>query len=159
MNQMAADLVVKEMAAEFVSAPFDTIGALIDSVSYGEVSLAIGPVGVFARAVKDGRLRILAVASRTRSPIAPDAPTLPELGFQSLVLEDYWGVSGPAKLPANVVATLTAGISDTVANSNVVAALHRLGVTPNFLDGESFASYVLEHRSIWSRAARPTPAR
>jgi tripartite-type tricarboxylate transporter receptor subunit TctC len=55
---------------------------------------------------KAGKLRIVAVASSKRSPLAPDVPTMIESGLKDFLAASYVGVLAPAKTPPEVVALL-----------------------------------------------------
>jgi tripartite-type tricarboxylate transporter receptor subunit TctC len=64
--------------------------------------------------VKAGKLQPIAVASRTRSTMAPDIPTFHESGFPGFTFSTWQAVVGPANLPPQVVARLNAEIRKIV---------------------------------------------
>ena len=53
--------------------------------------------------IQAGTLRALAVASRERSPLAPEIPTFAEQGFPGVVVEEHIALQGPAGLPPEVI--------------------------------------------------------
>ena len=55
-----------------------------------------------------GPLRMLAIASTDRHPRIPDVPTMPEAGFPDVQMQQWFGLFGPAGLPAPIVARLNA---------------------------------------------------
>jgi len=65
--------------------------------------------------VRAGKLRVLAVLSPARSPILPDAPTIAESGFPGFEASVWYGLVGPAGLPAPVVARLHAEVQKALA--------------------------------------------
>jgi tripartite-type tricarboxylate transporter receptor subunit TctC len=56
--------------------------------------------------IKGGRLRALAITSKTRSPLAPDIPTMAEAGFPAVEVLNWQGLVGPKGLSADVIHTL-----------------------------------------------------
>ncbi len=66
----------------------------------GHVSAAVNPLGTMAAQNRAGKIRILAVSGAQRSTIAPDAPTFVEQGFARLNMNTWFGIFGPAGMPA-----------------------------------------------------------
>jgi tripartite-type tricarboxylate transporter receptor subunit TctC len=56
--------------------------------------------------IADNRVRVLAIASTERSPLAPEVPTFEELGYKGMAASVWAGVMGPANLPGNVTEAL-----------------------------------------------------
>jgi tripartite-type tricarboxylate transporter receptor subunit TctC len=67
--------------------------------------------------------------SAPRSPLAPDVPTVVESGHRRLVLDNFFGLSGPAKMPADLVARLNAATNEVLAMPDIRKRLLELGVT------------------------------
>ncbi len=76
--------------------------ALLDVIGGQVQSLFISLQGGGAY-MKAGKLRPLAITSLTRSPLAPDVPTLAESGYPGFQLTLWYGLAGPKGLPADVV--------------------------------------------------------
>jgi tripartite-type tricarboxylate transporter receptor subunit TctC len=77
-----------------------------------------------------GTLRALAVAGPQRSPALPTVPTLDEAGLPGYALEPWFGVYGPAGMPAPVVQALNRAIVDALAQPDVRAKLVQAGFAP-----------------------------
>ena len=77
---------------------------------------------------KSGQLVPLAVTSAQRSPLMPEVPTIVELGQPKLVLENFFGLSGPAQLPAPVVAKLHAACNEVLVMPEIQKKLAELGI-------------------------------
>ncbi len=91
------------------------------------------PVGIdvitsYVPFFKSGQLVPLAVTSPERSPLMPDVPTVLELKQPKLVLENFFGLSGPAKLPADVVARLHAACNEVLVMPEIQKKLTELGI-------------------------------
>jgi tripartite-type tricarboxylate transporter receptor subunit TctC len=67
--------------------------------------MIFNPSGILPN-VQSGQLRLVAVTSKSRFPSLPDVPTMAELGYPEVDLDGWFGVAGPAGLPAEVVKAL-----------------------------------------------------
>src|SRR3954464_6271901 len=85
----------------------------------GTINLAIDTLPQNVPFMKDGKLRPIAVTSATRPPMAPEVPTVLELGQKRLVAENFLGISGPAGLPRAVVDRLHTAMKKSLANPTV----------------------------------------
>src|SRR3954464_14804725 len=89
----------------------------------GTIKLAIDTLPQNVPFMKDGKLRAIAVTSPTRASMAPDVPSVQEVGQKKLIAENFLGVSGPAGLPKGVVDRLHAAMKKTLANPTVTQRL------------------------------------
>src|SRR5215213_5502441 len=94
----------------------------------GTIKLAIDTLPQNVPFMKDGKLRAIAVTSPARAPMAPEVPTVLELGQKKLVAENFLGISGPAGLPWAVVDRLHAAMKKALAEPRVAQRLSELGV-------------------------------
>ena len=92
------------------------------------IPVGIDVITAYVPFFKTGRLVPLAVTGRQRSPLMPDVPTILELGQPRLVLENFFGISGPAKLPADTVARLNSACNEVLAMPEVQRRLSELGI-------------------------------
>jgi len=66
--------------------------------------------------VRAGRLKGLAVSGRTRSPLAPELPTIAEAGYPNFEYEGYYVLAAPAGIPDSVAALLEREVQQTLAS-------------------------------------------
>ena len=120
----------------------------------GTIPVGIDVITAYVPMMKSGQLKGLAVTSRTRSPLAPEVPTVVELGLPQLVAENYFGVSGPAGLPKDVSDKLAAALAAIVADPAVVKRFEELGITPLKMSSAQFGDYVARQISDWAPAIK-----
>lgn len=96
----------------------------------GHVSAAISPMPGVTPFVQAGRLRPLAVTSTTRIATLPDVPTLAESGMPGFELLSWYGIWGPADLPAALVARLNTEIGKAVQAPTLKAKFAELSFVP-----------------------------
>ncbi|QCI67537.1 Bug family tripartite tricarboxylate transporter substrate binding protein [Phreatobacter stygius] len=117
-------------------------GPAVNDLIAGHVSAFIDPILSALPQIRGGRVKALAIGSKTRSPHLPDVPTFAELGYPGLDLETWYGVWGPAGLPAPVVATLEGAIAKVVASEGFKSRLGDLGFEPENLGSQAFAAFI-----------------
>jgi len=108
----------------------------------GVVPVGIDVITAFVQYFKTGQIKPLAVTSAQRSPLAPDVPTVVESGHAKLVLDNFFGISGPAKMPADLVARINAATNEVLAQPDIKKRLLELGVTTTPGTPADFAAFV-----------------
>ncbi len=94
----------------------DALAALLG----GQIDLLINPL---LGDTSSDKIKSLAITGQTRSPLAPGVPTFAELGYPSYDMGVYYGVMGPAGMPADVVRKLNVAINQVLADPAVLDAL------------------------------------
>jgi tripartite-type tricarboxylate transporter receptor subunit TctC len=108
------------------------------------VPVGIDVVTAFVPYFKSGQIVPLAVTSANRSPLVPDVPSVVESGHRRLVLDNFFGLSGPAKMPPEVVARLNALVNEILGNADMKKRMVDLGITTSPIGQPAFAVYVKE---------------
>jgi tripartite-type tricarboxylate transporter receptor subunit TctC len=123
----------------------------------GQIALSFDNPTTVLPHVKSGKLRALAVTSGRRWPGAPDLPTVAEAaelpGFEVL---GWFGVVGPAGLPADIVGKINA---ETVRILNLTEVRQRLseqGAEPAPSTPEQFARYIRSETQKWGQVVKAT---
>jgi tripartite-type tricarboxylate transporter receptor subunit TctC len=121
----------------FVHVPYKGAAPLHSALLAGEVSVGFNIIQLPAPYVKQGKLRALATASTKRAALAPDTPTMAELGFP-IDFDTWYAVYTPAGTPKDIVSKLNGEINKVLANAEFkekagVLGLELLGTTPDRL--------------------------
>jgi tripartite-type tricarboxylate transporter receptor subunit TctC len=112
----AGELFVQRADLKMTHVPYKgTAPAMLDMIS-GQVQVYVGTVPSVIAHVKSGKLALLAVAAKTRMKAHPDTPTVDEAGVKGYEAGTFWGITGPAGMPANVITKLDAAIRAAVAS-------------------------------------------
>lgn len=86
----------------------------VTDVMAGSAQLMIDPSFALLPAARDGRLRVLGIASPKRSDLAPDVPTLAEAGLPGFEFNSWYGVWAPKNTPAEICQRVNALMQDTM---------------------------------------------
>lgn len=138
---------------EAVHVPFPGSAAAATSTLAGDCHILIDPA--VAPHVEAGRLRGLAVVGATRWDAFPALPTLAEQGVgQGWPGSGWFGLVAPAGTPAPVVARLNQAFNEALAEPEVAAALHRLGLRVEPLTPEAVGQRIAEDHAAVGQALR-----
>jgi tripartite-type tricarboxylate transporter receptor subunit TctC len=106
----------------------------------GRINLMFDPI-VLPQST-DGRIRVLAVAGRERTQSVPNIPTVREAGGPDMDLQGWFGLFGPAGLPAEVVSKLEQASRTVIADPEIQKKFLALGISPVMLDTASFRTRI-----------------
>ena len=127
--------------------------AITDAIGGTIQTVAVNALEVLPH-VKAGALRVLAVLSERRSPIFPEVPTIAESGFPGFEASVWYGVVGPAAMPAAVVARLHQEVEKALAATDVRERLASAGgeVAPG--SSAMFAEMLQSEQQRYARLIR-----
>ena len=125
----------------------------------GTIKLAIDTLPQNVPFMKDGKLRAIAVTSPARAPMAPDVPSVQELGQRKLVAENFLGISGPAGLPREVVSRVHAATKKSLADPKIMQRLAELGVQSRDMTPEEFTAFVAAQVKDWHQPVKDSGAK
>ena len=130
--------------------PIRTFGALPFSPRDARVASASTPpsVGPYAQS---GKLRALAVTSKTRHPMLPDVPTTAEAGLPGFEPEAWVALFAPAGTPKDVVAKLHATVKAALESPEVKQRAALQGIAPTVMSNEQLAQLVKTDTEHWSK--------
>ncbi|MEP7058760.1 MAG: tripartite tricarboxylate transporter substrate binding protein [Caldimonas sp.] len=129
IGHIYGELMMRTMGIKLTHVPYRGGALMTTDLISGVIPIGIDVVTAFVPYFKSGQIRPLAVTSAQRSALVPDVPTVVEFGYRKLVLDNFFGLTGPAKMPADVVARLNAACNEVLAQPAIRQRLLELGVT------------------------------
>ena len=108
--------------------------------------------------VKAGRLRPIAVTSAKRSSLLPDLPTVAESGLPGFNVTSWYGVFGPAKLPADIVNRLNGDIRAVMESEDVKSKLGGVGAEVETNTPQEYAKLVRSEIERWAKVVKASGA-
>ncbi|MBC7436847.1 MAG: tripartite tricarboxylate transporter substrate binding protein [Bdellovibrionales bacterium] len=142
IGHIYGELMKKTMGVNMVHVPYRGGAPMTTDLISGIIPIGIDVVTAFVPYFKSGQLVPLAVTSATRSALVPDVPSVVEFGYRTLVLDNFFGISGPARMPADVVARLNAACNEVLAQADVKKRMLDLGITTSPESAAAFTGYV-----------------
>jgi tripartite-type tricarboxylate transporter receptor subunit TctC len=113
LTHLAMEVFLNRAGIEVLHVPYKGSGPAIIDLLSNVVQLSFSTPPAVMQHVKSGRLKALAVTTPTRDSLLPDVPTFAELGMPTVNITSWYGVAGPANLPADI----TEKISRTIAQA------------------------------------------
>ena len=139
---------------DMVHIPYKGDAPLSNDIVAGRVQIAIGTPGTAIQHAKEGRLRVLATLLPSRSPLAPDAPTMAESGVPKLSIVSWGGLFGPAKLPRDVVDRVARATATVLARRDVLDQLDRLAFEGKSSTPEELGAFLKEQVDVWRKTVK-----
>lgn len=129
INHLGTELVANEAGIKLTHVPYKGIGPAFTDLVGGQLQMLLPTVASSVQQIKDGRMRGLAVTGAKRSSLLPDLPTLSESGLPGFQLEAWYGLLGPAGMPADVVKRLNVELNAVLETDEVKKQLALEGAT------------------------------
>ena len=142
IGHIYGELMVRNLGIKMTHVPYRGGAPMTTDLISGVIPVGIDVVTAFVPYFKSGQIRPLAVTSAQRSPLVPDVPTVLEHGYRKLVLDNFFGLSGPAKMPADLVSTLNKACNEVLAQADIKKRLLDLGVTTSPGSPSDFNGFV-----------------
>ena len=104
--------------------------------------------------IRSGRVRPLAVTGLTRHPQFKDLPTLDESGFKGFDAQQWYGVVGPAGMPAPIVKQLNESLATVLRAPDLREKLAVEAIEPLVMSPEQFAAFIRTDIARWAKLAK-----
>lgn len=144
IGHIHGELMKMALNINMVHVPYRGGAPMTTDLIAGVVPVGIDVLTAFVPYFKSGQIVPLAVTSSQRSPLVPDVPTVVEAGHKRLVLDNFFGLSGPAKMPADVVARLNAAVNEILAQPEIRRKMGELGIATAPTTPAAFTGFVKE---------------
>ncbi|HYL26153.1 MAG TPA: tripartite tricarboxylate transporter substrate binding protein [Burkholderiales bacterium] len=140
--QLAAAMYESMANVRMVHVPYKGIAPALTDLLSGEVQLMFGTVVALVPHIQAGKLRALAVTSRSRSALLPDVPTLAESGVPEYEAGSWYGVMAPAGTPREIVDRLHDAIVSALREPEVSKRLAAEGAIVIGSTPEEFGAHL-----------------
>jgi len=158
-NHLSLELFQTMAGVRMVHVPYKGSGQLVGDLLAGQVQLASMGLPVAVPHVHSGKLRAIAVTGAARSTLLPEVPTVSEAALPGFEVTSWYGVFGPAGLPADIVAKLNSEIGSAVTAAEVKERLAALGAEPSVKSPDQFGRYVRQEITKWAKVVKDSGAK
>jgi tripartite-type tricarboxylate transporter receptor subunit TctC len=153
-GHLTAEMFQRVAGIELQHVPYKGSAPAITDLLGGQIQVMFDPLQSISANVQAGKLRAIAVSSKTRAPILPNVPTIAESGYSGFETTAWWALFAPANLPPAVASDLATLVDKIVASEAFRAKLEPLGVIPATLSGAALAEFQKSELVKWSNAVR-----
>jgi tripartite-type tricarboxylate transporter receptor subunit TctC len=127
--------------------PYRGTAPALNDVAGGHIQLLIDPVLALLPLATSRAVKGLAVTTAKRTPLAPDYPTMSESGLAGMDHSSWYGVWGPKRLPASLVADLNSMINDAVRALHDEGQLDKVGIAAVSQTPSQFEAFAKGYRA------------
>ena len=130
------------------------IGPAITDILGGQTQALFPGLAAALPHIKAGKMRPLAVTGTKRHPLLPDVPTFEELGYKGFDGVQWYGIVGPANLPAPIVTRLNTEVNKALADPDLRTRLSGEALEPMPMTPEQFGQYMRTDIAKWTKIAK-----
>lgn len=140
-QHLAAAMLITSTGIDIVHVPYKGTGPAEADLMAGHVSMMLDTTACLPF-VASGRMKALAVASRQRNPALPSVPTFEEIGIKGVYSSAWYGIMGPAGLPADVVRKINGEVNALLKTPEIRKRIVDFGGEQGGGSPEDFAKFV-----------------
>jgi tripartite-type tricarboxylate transporter receptor subunit TctC len=159
-GHLAGELLKMMAKVDIVHVPFKGGAPAVQSVLAGDTQLSFATPPSVLPLVQAGRLRALAVTSRSRTPLVPGVPGMEEAGLPQYEISFWYGLFVPAGSAGEVTRRLFAATGEALDAPAVAQTLAREGteISRSASPGD-FAAFLAEDAKLWARLVKESGAK
>jgi len=139
---------------DMVVAHYRGIGPAFTDLLGGQVEAMTPGVAAALPHIKAKKIRPIAVTGHGRHPLLPEVPTFEEAGYKNFDAVQWYGIVGPAKMPADVTRKLHDAITKAVTAPALQQRLASEAIDPMPMSSEEFGAYIQSEVKRWGALAR-----
>ena len=158
IGHIVGEVMKQEAGVKMEHVPYKGSSPMHTDLLGGQILFAIDTLPQNVPYMNTGKLRGIAVTSRTRVVLAQDLPTVIEIGQPKLLAENFFGLSGPAGLPKPVVDKLNAAMAEVLALPDVIKQLEGQGIAMRKMSTAEFHDFVAKQVADWAPAVKASGA-
>ncbi len=151
-NHLSGALFAAMAGVRLTHVPYRGASVAMNALLARDIDIVFASTVETLPAHRDGRVRILAVTTPGRIPSLPEVPAASE-AVPGYVAPNWFGLAGPAGLPAAILARLTAEFSLLRGDAAFQARMAQLGAIPTLSSPEVLAARLAEDIPTWRRVA------
>ena len=153
-THLSTEKLIAAAKVQVTQVPFKGTPEVVQAIFAGSVDCYWAPISAGMSHIKSGKLRALAVGSAKRSPALPDLPSLEEAGMRGAEAPLWFGVWGPAGMPAEIVGKVNADVRKALADPGVKEKLANLGNDAMDMSPQEFARFVRAEIEDYQKVVR-----
>jgi tripartite-type tricarboxylate transporter receptor subunit TctC len=134
--------------------PYRDILQAPNDLAEGRIQVLMTSLAVVLPLMQTGRIRVLAITSRTRAPVAPQVPTATEAGYSAMTLEGLNGLFGPRGMVDELRERIAADVFAVAADPVIPARLASVGQIMELGGPAEFAAGIDEQRATLAGIAK-----
>ena len=154
LTHLTMELFKQQINSFMVHIPYRGIAPAFTDLIGGQTQAMFPGLAAAVPHIRSGRVRPLAVTGLTRHPQFKDLPTLDESGFKGFDAQQWYGVVGPAGIPAPIVRQLNESLAVVLRAPDLRDKLSVEAIEPMVMQPEQFAAFIKADIARWTQLAK-----
>ena len=154
LTHLTMELFKQQIQSFMVHIPYRGIAPAFTDLIGGQTQAMFPGLAAAIPHIRSGRVRPLAVTGLQRHPQFKDLPTLDESGFKGFDAQQWYGVVGPAGMPAPIVRQLNETLAMVLRSPELREKLSVEAIEPQVMSPEQFATFIKADIERWTQLAR-----
>jgi tripartite-type tricarboxylate transporter receptor subunit TctC len=154
LTHLTAELFKLQTDTFMVHIPYRGIAPATTDVIAGQTQAMFPGLAAALPHIRSGRVRPLAVTGNQRHPALKDVPTMEESGLKGFDAQQWYGIVGPAGMPAAIVKQLNDALGQVLAQPDFREKLSAEAIELMPMSANQFADYLKKDLARWTELAR-----
>jgi len=158
-SHLSAVLLEQMTGARFTHVPYKGSAPMTADLLGGRIDFIIDNITTNSQHAKQGKVRALGVTGRAPSSLLPGVPTIAAAGVPGYDVTIWYAITGPARMPADVVQRLYKGLQAVMATPKMKESLEALGTDPWILGPDELAKVIRDESAKWGETVKRSGAK
>jgi tripartite-type tricarboxylate transporter receptor subunit TctC len=158
-NHLAGIEFAQRAGVKWTYVPYKGGAQAITDVMAGHAQVLFNGMLATYPAVKDGKLKAIAISSAKRFPAAPDVPTVAEGGLPGFETGSWQGIVAPAGTPPEIVNKLHASVMAILATPEMKDRLDKAGAEVRPMTPPQFGGFIRDEKARWAKVVKESGAK
>jgi tripartite-type tricarboxylate transporter receptor subunit TctC len=154
LPHLAGELFKLTARIDIVHVPYRGAAPAINDLLGQQVQMTFLDLPVILPQIKAGNLHPIALGAKQRASQAPDVPTTAEVGMPDLLIENWYGMVGPAGLPPEILAKINGLAREAMSDPQVKEKLADQGLTLVPDTPDEFRAYIISETKKWAKVIK-----
>ncbi len=154
LTHLTMELFKQQLGSFMVHIPYRGVAPAFTDLIGGQTQAMFPGLPGAIPHIRSGRVRPLAVTGLARHPLLKDIPTLDESGFKGFDAMQWYGVMGPANLPAPITKQLSDSLAQVLRAPDMREKLTIEALEPIIMSPEQFGQFVIADIARWTKLAK-----
>lgn len=153
-QHLALEMFKLAAGIDAIHVPYKGSGPMLADLIGGQIDYSFDTMTAATPHVKSGKAIAIAQTRLARSPAHPKVPTITESGYPGYEATTWYGLVGPAKLPAEMVARMSADFNTVLKMPDVMERFGQYGAEDGGGTPEKFASFIQSESKKWAKVIK-----
>ena len=148
-SHLSAQMLAAQAGIQMVHVPYRGEGPALVDITAGRVDIFIGNISAALRFEKNGQVKFLGLAAKSRSPVAPHVPDAAEIGLPNLLASAWFGLVAPPGTPDAIVQKINQDTAAALKLDDVRTKFLEQGAEPQGQSPQATAAFIKDEEARW----------